>query len=77
MASISVLSFCLFLLISGACGHQITGVDWAIIFGGLLVMLLFEFLKILLATRLLQGRSEVAELLKKSQSSMIEMEDIK
>tara|TARA_Y100000310_G_C20569560_1_gene757289 strand:+ start:389 stop:622 length:234 start_codon:yes stop_codon:yes gene_type:complete len=77
MAGISVLSFCLFLLISGACGHQATGSDWAIILGGMLAMLVFEFLKILLATRVLQNKIEVVELLKKSQKGMIEMEDIK
>ena len=40
-------------------------------------MLVFEFLKILLATRVLQNKIEVVELLKKSQKGMIEMEDIK
>ena len=77
MASISVMSFCLFLLISGACGHSITGQDWAIIFGGLLVMLIFEFLKILLATRMMHNNPQMAEILKKAQKGTLEMEDIK
>tara|TARA_Y100000310_G_scaffold160322_1_gene160056 strand:+ start:257 stop:490 length:234 start_codon:yes stop_codon:yes gene_type:complete len=77
MASISVLSFCLYLLISGACGHPISGQDWAVIFGGLLVMLIFEFLKILLATRLMQSNPLMAEMIKRSQKTAIDMEDIK
>tara|TARA_Y100000296_G_scaffold67656_1_gene80384 strand:+ start:401 stop:634 length:234 start_codon:yes stop_codon:yes gene_type:complete len=77
MASISVLCFCLFLLISGACGYEVKGGDWAIILGGMLVMLIFEFLKILLATRLMQSKLEVSDLLKKSQRGPIEMENIK
>tara|TARA_Y100000310_G_scaffold230514_1_gene232960 strand:+ start:19 stop:252 length:234 start_codon:yes stop_codon:yes gene_type:complete len=77
MAGISILFFCMFLLISGACGYTATGGDWAIILGGMLVMLVFEFLKIMLATRILQNKFEVAELLRKSQKGFLEMDDIK